>query len=64
MDAPSLNCRNNGTDPSLLFWKFNETVRDTWEVVLKGTEYNLTDAQVENVFNASMKSEPAEEYWE
>ena len=59
----ALDCRNNGSDSSVLtFWKLNTTLIDEWTPILR-TEFNLTDANIATVFNTSLKSEPAEEYW-
>ena len=57
------NCRNNGsTDSTLLFWKFNDTLRQDWTSVLTD-EYSMTESNIENLFDTSTKTEPAEEYW-
>jgi SNF family Na+-dependent transporter len=58
----ALNCKNNGSDGSTMFWKLNETFRESW-LANDAVNFSLTNEDKLNLFNTSMKSEPAEEYW-
>ena len=63
LSEDQLNCRieeisSNATS----FWKANDTVRDYWGDYF-GNNSEFDNLNYDNLFDRSLKTEPAQEYW-
>jgi len=63
LSEDQLNCRieeisSNATS----FWKANSTVRDYWGDYF-GNNSEFDNLNYDNLFDRSLKTEPAQEYW-
>lgn len=63
LSTESLDCRNNGSDPTMLFWKRNETLKDFWSTNLESNGHNLSTTDFDRVFDLNRKIDSSEEYW-
>ena len=63
LSEDQLNCRieeisSNATS----FWKANSTITDYWRDYFSNNE-EFENLNYENLFDRSLKTEPAQEYW-